>query len=109
MLINLLENASKYSPVQSSLEIGATSDEDWVKLWVQDNGPGIPEERRDYIFEKFARLQPNQFPKGVGLGLAFCQLAVQSHGGKIWVESPPAQGSRFVFTLPKKLTESSPG
>lgn len=108
VLINLLENASKYSPVQSSLEIGASSDKDWVKLWVQDNGPGIPAEYRDYIFEKFARLQPDRYPKGVGLGLAFCQLAVQAHGGKIWVESLPGQGSRFVFTLPRKLTDPPP-
>ena len=80
-----------------------------MTLWVEDTGQGIPPESREYIFEKFARLQGERFPKGLGLGLAFCRLAVQAHGGKIWVENPPGSGSRFMFTLPAaKNTDTKP-
>jgi signal transduction histidine kinase len=72
-----------------------------VTLWVEDTGPGVPAESRDYIFEKFARLQGERFTKGLGLGLSFCRLAVQAHGGRIWVESESGSGSRFMFTLPQ--------
>jgi signal transduction histidine kinase len=67
---------------------------------VSDNGPGIPPEDQERIFEKFARMQRKGRPKGLGLGLAFCRLAVEAHGGRIWVESEPDQGSSFYFTLP---------
>ncbi|MEJ5225861.1 MAG: ATP-binding protein, partial [Anaerolineales bacterium] len=67
---------------------------------VRDNGLGIPPEDRERIFEKFARLKTENSPTGLGLGLAFCRLAVEAHGGRIWVESAPGQGSNFIFTLP---------
>ncbi|NMB60161.1 MAG: hypothetical protein GYA12_13400, partial [Chloroflexi bacterium] len=63
-------------------------------------GPGIPAESARSIFDKYVRLQAENAPKGLGLGLAFCRLAVEAHGGKIWVESNRGQGSRFVMTLP---------
>jgi len=102
VLTNLLENASKYTPSEGEVWIGANCTENWVKLWVQDSGPGIPTEARESIFAKFTQLQPERSPKGYGIGLTFCRLAVQAHGGRIWVESPGGQGSRFVFTLPYK-------
>lgn len=71
-----------------------------ARFWVRDNGPGIPPEAFESIFEKFNRLQGDRYPKGLGLGLAFCRLAVRAHGGKIWVESAPGQGSHFIFLLP---------
>jgi two-component system, NtrC family, sensor histidine kinase KinB len=67
---------------------------------VQDSGPGIPASEQEHIFDKFIRLQTDRFPKGIGLGLAFCRLAVQAHGGEIWVESEEGAGSRFIFTIP---------
>ena len=106
VITNLLENAAKYSGPGSLIWIGGKQEGDWVNLWVQDNGPGIPESEHQHIFEKFARLQDHGIIKGLGLGLAYCRLAVEGHGGKIWVESEPGAGSRFVFTLPTKTTSS---
>jgi signal transduction histidine kinase len=69
---------------------------------VQDQGRGIPKGDLERIFEKFARVQVGATgnTKGLGLGLAYCKLAVEGHGGKIWVESELGKGSRFIFTLP---------
>jgi signal transduction histidine kinase len=71
-----------------------------VLIWVQDDGPGIPSADRGRIFDKFTRLHPKDGPKGLGLGLAFCRLAVEKHGGQIWVESSDGGGACFKFTLP---------
>jgi len=100
VIINLLENAGKYSPMNSRVILGGDYSEGWVTLWVQDEGPGIPPESRLLIFDKFMRLPQENVPKGMGLGLAFCRLAVQAHGGKIWVEGQPQGGSCFKFSLP---------
>ncbi|HEX9011996.1 MAG TPA: GAF domain-containing protein [Anaerolineaceae bacterium] len=100
VMINLLENAVKYSPPKSQIDLGARPEGGSVLFWVQDRGPGIPPEQRETIFEKYARLRPEPSTKGLGLGLAFCRLAVSAHGGKIWVDSQVGTGSRFQFTLP---------
>jgi two-component system, NtrC family, sensor histidine kinase KinB len=106
VITNLLENATKYSGPGSQIWVGGKQEGDWVNLWVQDNGPGIPESEHQHIFEKFARLQDHGIIKGLGLGLAYCRLAVEGHGGIIWVESEPGSGSRFMFTLPTETTSS---
>ena len=100
--INLLENASKYSEENTEVEIGARPDERWLEIWVKDNGRGISAVDQETIFEKFTRARRGSSgsTKGLGLGLAFCKLAVEGHGGKIWVESEPNKGSKFTFTLP---------
>jgi PAS domain S-box-containing protein len=100
VVTNLLENASKYSPAGNDIEVGSRSDAGQVSIWVQDHGGGIPASEQERIFDKFTRLSSNNGPKGLGLGLAYCRLAVQAHGGKIWVESELGVGSRFIFTLP---------
>jgi PAS domain S-box-containing protein len=100
VLINLMENASKFSPPGGKIEIGAHQDTEWIHMWVQDNGPGIPAAEQDRIFDKFTRLRGTSKPGGLGIGLAFCRLAVQGHGGRIWVESEPGHGSSFHFTFP---------
>ena len=71
-----------------------------MEIVVQDNGPGIPEGDTERIFDKFVRLKTKTSARGLGVGLAFCKLAVQGHGGKIWVEPAPIHGSKFIFTLP---------
>jgi signal transduction histidine kinase len=71
-----------------------------VTIWVEDTGPGIPASEHERIFDKFTRLTNTENAKGLGLGLAYCRLAVQGHGGRIWVESEPGQGARFKFNLP---------
>lgn len=102
VIINLLENANKFTPVNGKISLGAQYEGKWVKVWVEDNGLGIPAEMRKFIFEKFSRLKVEGTPKGVGLGLSFCRMAVEAHGGKIWVEPKSEKGSRFIFTLPIK-------
>jgi PAS domain S-box-containing protein len=105
VLINLMENASKFTPSNGKLETGARQEGDWVHIWVKDNGPGIPAAQQDRIFDKFTRLRGNSKAGGLGIGLAFCRLAVQGHGGRIWVESEPRKGSTFHFTFPVATQE----
>jgi NtrC-family two-component system sensor histidine kinase KinB len=101
VFINLLENAIKYTPTGGRVEIGAqTTSGTAVKFWVRDNGPGISAADRDRIFEKFTRVRGKEVPSGMGVGLAFCKLAVQGHGGQLWVESEPGKGTTFWLTLP---------
>ncbi len=100
VMTNLLENASKYSMEGTNIEIGARPVENQVQVWIKDHGGGIPASEHDRIFDKFTRLKTGNGPKGLGLGLAYCRLAVQAHGGKIWVESRLGVGSRFTFSLP---------
>jgi two-component system, NtrC family, sensor histidine kinase KinB len=101
VIVNLLENASKYSPSESMLQLGAKEDGEWLQVWVQDEGPGIPASEHERIFTKFTRLSAREsIAKGLGLGLAYCRLAVEAHQGHIWVESEPGMGSRFIFRLP---------
>ncbi len=103
VIINLVGNALKYSRGDDKIEIEARylADEAQVLLVVNDQGIGIPDEYKLSIFNKFERINhgdPNS--KGLGLGLAFCRLAVEAHGGKIWVEDVPNGGSSFQLMLP---------
>lgn len=102
VLINLIENAIKYSPFKGQMLLTTEAAGDFVRISIQDDGPGIPEGDRERVFDKFTRLKnsKNEWPSGLGVGLAFCKLAVQAHGGKIWVEAAPERGSKFIFTLP---------
>lgn len=102
VFINLLENAIKFTPPEGQIEIGGrVENADWVKMWVRDSGPGIPPSEQERIFEKFIRLRgKNKMPSGLGVGLAFCRLAVLGHGGRIWVESEVDKGATFWMTLP---------
>ncbi len=104
VLINLAENASKFSQVDANIVIGAKTTDTKIMFWVADDGPGIPAEDQERVFDKFSRLKMSGSAKGMGLGLAFCRLAVNGHGGNIWVESTPGKGSCFFFNLPLKNT-----
>lgn len=101
VLLNLLDNALKYSENNKCVIVDARAvDGDMVLFSVADQGQGIPESYREMIFEKFQRIKPRGSSKGLGLGLAFCRLAVEAHGGKIWVDDTPGGGARFNFTMP---------
>jgi two-component system, NtrC family, sensor histidine kinase KinB len=100
VLINLLENASKYTPAESEITAGAEQDGEWVRFWVQDYGLGIPIEEQGRIFDKYTRVKRQGSPRGFGVGLAFCRLAVEAHNGDIWVESEVGKGSKFILTMP---------
>ena len=99
---NLLTNAYQFTPEASHIRVGATQEGQSVTLFVEDDGPGIPHEYHEKIFEKFgqAETRAKRQKYTTGLGLTFCKLAVEAHGGKIGVESEPGHGSRFWFTLP---------
>jgi GAF domain-containing protein len=108
VLTNLVANALKFTPAGRLVTVRAGAAEG--KLWVRvlDEGPGVPAEFRTRIFEKFTQVPGARGrQKGTGLGLAFCRLAIEAHGGRIWVEPRPEGGSIFVFTLP--LAAATPG
>ena len=100
VLINLLENAVKFTPTEGILRAGVCHEQDRLLFFVEDTGPGISEIDQQRVFDKYARLGNSPGLKGYGLGLAFCRLAVEAHGGSIQVNSAPGNGSRFSFTLP---------
>lgn len=99
VLINLLENAAKYSPPASPIDVTTSVKDGVIVIEVADRGLGIPQGEEQRIFEKFYQLHPDR-EGGVGLGLTICQGIIESHGGRIWVESRSGSGSIFRFTLP---------
>jgi two-component system sensor histidine kinase KdpD len=100
LLANLLENAAKYTPAQSPIEIGAEIGEDEVIVEVADRGPGLPPGSERQVFEKFYRVQAESAYGGVGLGLAICLAIAEAHGGRIWAENRQDGGASFRFSLP---------
>jgi two-component system sensor histidine kinase KdpD len=98
---NLLENALLYAH-ESPVTIGARGWNQGVRLWVEDQGPGVPPDEQEAVFEKFYRGQRTggHAPSGTGLGLAIAREIVRSHGGTIRIENVVPHGARFVITLP---------
>jgi two-component system sensor histidine kinase KdpD len=101
VLCNLLENAVKYTPAGSVIEISARASDAHVTLCVDDHGPGLPKGREEAIFEMFERGRKESAAPGVGLGLAICRAIVQAHGGTIRGETRPGGGARFSVKLPR--------
>jgi two-component system, OmpR family, sensor histidine kinase KdpD len=98
---NLVENALVYSPEGSPVVVGARALGDDFLVWVEDRGPGVPEDERTKVFEKFYRGSASAVaPAGTGLGLAIVREIVRSHGGRVWVEAVQPVGARFVVSLP---------
>lgn len=101
VLANLLTNAVKYTPPGGTIVVNAHREAETVTVSVADTGSGIPAEYRERIFQKSGVVdRPGQGRRGTGLGLVFCRMAVEAHGGRIWLESEIGQGSTFFFTLP---------
>jgi PAS domain S-box-containing protein len=100
VLTNLLDNAVKFTPEGGTIRLEAERVGGEVLFTVSDTGVGIAPEHRQRIFDRFSRLESTEGVRGTGLGLAFCRLAVEAHGGRIWVESEMGEGSQFRFTLP---------
>jgi len=105
---NLLENAAKYTPPGSHIEIAARHDTDTAVISVCDDGPGLPPGREEALFEKFTRGQEESAVAGVGLGLAIVRAIVQAHRGKVRAENRPEGGARFVITLPAGVPPEVP-
>jgi NtrC-family two-component system sensor histidine kinase KinB len=105
---NLIGNAIKYTPTGGTITIGIEDAGAVLKCCVEDTGEGIPPEYCDRIFQKFEQVQ-GQRRGGTGLGLTITKFFVESHLGRIWVESEPGKGSRFYFTVPKGLALDAAG
>jgi len=100
VLCNLVENAAKYSPAGSRIEIAALARGAWIDVTVSDNGPGLRAGSEEAIFEKFTRGERESALPGVGLGLAICRAIVQAHGGTIHACESALGGAGFMFSLP---------
>ena len=105
VLVNLIENAVKYTPPGSPIEISAARQNGVVRVEVADRGPGVAAGDEQRVFEKFYRGHDATI-RGVGLGLAICRAILEAHGGKIWAWNRPEGGAVFRFTLP--TTERPP-
>jgi two-component system phosphate regulon sensor histidine kinase PhoR len=105
VLANLVDNAIKYGRAEGTVTVGGrlNSETNQLEIFVQDDGPGIPTEALDRVFERFYRVDKarSRDQGGTGLGLSIVKHIVQNHGGKVWVNSEPGQGATFFFTLPK--------
>jgi two-component system phosphate regulon sensor histidine kinase PhoR len=114
VMVNLADNAIKHSPQgttitlglefppESAIPVGGRSRSDWVRLWVEDHGEGIPVEEQGKIFERFYRRgsELRRETPGVGLGLAIVKYVTEAHGGRISIRSAVGQGSRFTVEIP---------
>jgi signal transduction histidine kinase len=108
LLLNLLENAAKYSPVDTTITIRGQVEDGTVAVSVIDLGPGLTREQSARVFEKFYRVDsgPTQAVDGSGLGLALCKGVAEAHGGRITVDSHPGRGCVFTVYLPAMSSRS---
>jgi signal transduction histidine kinase len=106
VFMNLLENAVRYTPPGSPIQLQATAFPQSISVTIHDSGPGIPETLHGRIFEKFYRV-PGQHTHGTGLGLAICKGIVEAQGGQLTVSSPASGGAAFTITLPRYLAEAT--
>lgn len=104
VLTNLVDNCVKYGPASGRIAIsGGAADGGWVRICVQDEGPGVPDELRERIFDKYAQVERTEGTRATdsrGLGLRFCRVVIEAHGGRIWVEDAEPKGARFSVGLP---------
>lgn len=102
VMYNLVDNAIKFTPSNGMVTIAAqVLDTHFLRVEVQDTGPGVPEEYKTRLFDRYQMMEGRRGRRrGTGLGLTFCKLTVEAHGGQIWIEDNPGGGSVFVFTLP---------
>jgi two-component system sensor histidine kinase KdpD len=100
VLINLLENAVKYTPSDSPIEVSAEITGGELLVSVVDHGPGLPPDELERVFDKFHRVEREGATEGIGLGLTISRGVVVAHGGRLWAENRPEGGAAFHFTLP---------
>jgi two-component system sensor histidine kinase KdpD len=100
VLCNLLENAVKYTPPGTPIDIVALVEGARIRVMIDDQGPGLPRHREEAIFQMFERGRKEGAIAGVGLGLAICRAIVEAHGGRIRGETRPGGGARFILDLP---------
>jgi signal transduction histidine kinase len=102
VVVNLLDNAIKYSPDGGEIVVGAVAEAGQIHLWVQDRGLGIPADALEAVFDRYTRVETAQHHliRGTGLGLPIVRQIVELHGGRTWVESTLGEGSTFHVTVP---------
>jgi two-component system, OmpR family, sensor histidine kinase KdpD len=106
LLYHLVENALAYGPQGSEIEIGACVSGQYLRIWVEDSGPGIQDGEKERVFQKFYRGRSSEnVPGGTGLGLAVSQEIVHAHGGKISLEDGRTGGARFIIDLPVQFVQ----
>jgi two-component system sensor histidine kinase KdpD len=108
VLCNLLENAAKYTPEGTAIDIHAEVDDGELLLTVEDNGPGFPPGMEEKIFEKFLRGESETDTPGVGLGLAICRAVMKAHKGRIWAQNRSEGGAAFHLAFPLGQPPSVP-
>ena len=107
VITNLMGNSLKFTPGGGSITLSTWEDKEKVFFAVEDTGPGIPENKRKEIFEKYSQMEEHK-SMGFGLGLAMCKMTVELHKGDIWVESEVGKGSKFIFTVSKSMAAPAP-
>lgn len=102
IVTNLLDNAISFTPAGGQIVVDGQAEETGLTITVTDSGPGIPADQKEHVFDKFYQVSQGSHRglRGVGLGLAFCKLAVEAQRGRIWVESTLGSGCQFKFSLP---------
>jgi len=100
VFVNLLENAARYTPAGSPIDVSAAAVDGAVRVDIADRGPGLPPGEEERIFDKFHRGVQDAASGGIGLGLTICRGIISAHGGRIWAENRPGGGALFRFTLP---------
>jgi signal transduction histidine kinase len=103
VLGNLIGNALKFTPEGGTVQVHASTKEDRVQISVSDTGPGIPDDKTEMIFNRFAQLKSAD-RRGLGLGLYISKMFVEAHQGELWVDSKLGQGSTFSFSIPRNCT-----
>ena len=100
LLVNLLENAAKYTPPGTHIAISVSGSQEHVRVIVEDDGPGIPKALQSSLFEKFTRASSEGAVAGSGLGLSICRAIAQLHAMALTAENKPQGGARFVLSIP---------
>jgi NtrC-family two-component system sensor histidine kinase KinB len=101
VLTNLISNALRYTGKGGHIRVSGEQLDPYIHISVSDDGPGIPFEEQSRIFDKFVQIKSDNALGGTGLGLTICKEIVRAHGGTLWVDSRPGEGSTFTFTLPR--------
>jgi signal transduction histidine kinase len=99
-VLQLADNAVKHTEPGDEVAIGSSASDGWARIWVRDNGPGVPAADRQRVFERFARSQVTEEDEGFGLGLSIVSAIAEAHDGTVSVEDAVPQGARFVISLP---------
>jgi signal transduction histidine kinase len=109
--MNLVDNAIKFSPPNSTIMVRAKKDKNDILVEVEDSGRGVPKNKQKKIFERFYQVDSGMGRKfgGAGLGLTISQGIVNAHGGHIWTDSNPNKGSKFIFSLPLRSVQEIGG